>query len=178
MMDLSKVRPGDICFQFHPWSPLSEIIAYYTFPVDYNGVAHHLSHAEIIVDVGNDIQVVSADAGGMTLKWEILDNIPFWIIKTCSSLTPLQRDEIVRWTLAHQGVGYNFLGLLDFPLQIALDQKDCLYCSQACFDAYELVVDEYFRDPKCEGLKLLSGVLWVSPAHLYTSPYLVNVTGS
>ena len=173
------IKPADICFEFHPWDPISEVIAFFTFPILYNGALHHLSHAETIGEVIDDdtVKVFSADASGLNYEEKKLSNIPFWAIKDCPSLTDLQRSEIIRWLQAHKGIGYNFLGLLDFPLQVTLDQKNALYCSQSCYYAYALLVDDLFRDPQTDGKWLLRDAPWVSPAHLYTSPELFKVAG-
>jgi uncharacterized protein YycO len=172
------IKPGDVMFEFHPWSIMSEIIAFYTFPVLFNGELHHISHAEMIVDVGNEVQVLSAEAEGMTPEWKILKEIPFWVIKDCHTLTDMQRKEILRWAWAHQGVPYNFLGLLAFPMHVDTNSKNALYCSQACYSNYLLEIDDHFKDPQCDGVKLLSDVAWCSPAHLFTSPLLIPIGGS
>jgi uncharacterized protein YycO len=180
-MDLTKVRPGMMMFEFHPWNVISEIIAFFTFPVIYNGILHHVSHAEIIVDVGNggpaDVQVMSAEASGTQPEWLQLSDIPFWVIKDVPSLSDLQRNEIVRWAWAHKGVPYNYFGLLDFSTHIGLDESNHLYCSQEVYNGFELDVDDFFKDPKCEGITLLKDVAWVSPAHLYTTPFAVTIGG-
>jgi len=174
------LKPTDVIFTFRPWDPVSEVIAFFTFPVLYKGVLHHLSHAETIGKVIDDDNVMcySADASGLNYDKVQLSSIPFWVGKTCPSLTDTQSIEILRWLKQHQGVPYNFLGLLDFPLQVPLDQKNALYCSQSVYYAYALLEDKYFNDPKTDGKSLLMDAPWVSPAHLYTSPYLIKVAGN
>jgi hypothetical protein len=175
-----EIKPGSTIFTFRPWDPISEIIAFFTFPIMHDGVLHHVSHAERVVDVGSDpdkVQVASADASGMTIEWIQLSDIPFWVAKDDLDMPDLLRQEIIRWAWAHEGEPYNFSGLLSFPLHIDLNMKNHLYCSQAVYDNNLLLLTDHFKDPRCEGKALLRDCAWVSPAHLFTSPYL-SVVGS
>ncbi len=174
------IKLADIIFTFDPWNPVSELIAWNTFPIMFNGEYHHVSHSEIVTDIAQDggVQVMSAEAEGLSPKWIHFEDIPFWVLKTCPYLTELQRTEMVRWARAHEGVGYDFLGLMSFPLHMNLQNLHKTWCSKAVFDNYLLQVDDLFKDPKTNGIMLLRDVAWISPAHLYTSPYLPVVEGS
>lgn len=174
------IRPGDIKVEFNPYNLIDEAIAIFEYPILYKGIEHNVSHAEIIIGVHNDetIDVMSADVDGFNLNTEPVFDAPFVEIFTCDELSALQRMEIVRWSIAHRGVGYNFLGLASFLAKFSLNEPKHLYCSQGVFLAYQFNADEFFTNPQCRGVTLLNNTNTVAPFMIPTSTKLRSIGGT
>jgi len=157
------IQPADLMFTFNKGNIVSESIAYFTHA--------KISHAQCIIDVGagGTIQVISAEADGLTEKWVIPETLDWYGILTCHELTLRQRDQICSWHWNNKDTPYYFIGLLSYIINIYANNEARLYCSEAIYLSYVN-----------SGCHLLDGVdhAYVSPRDLWISPKLKTLDGS
>ncbi len=156
-------RPGDLMFTFSPGNVVSEAIAFQTHA--------KISHVQCVVDIGinGTLQVMSAELDGLISRWVIQDQIPWSCILTYEGITYKQRGLICKWMWDHKGVPYDKMGLMSFIANVDLNNEHKVFCSEACFLAYQFA-----------GINLIDGVdhAFVSPRDLYIIRKMKTLDGS
>ena len=131
------------------------------------------SHVQIIVQVVEAadkriIDVISADAEGVTLRAVRDHELKNYEILTCPEMFPQERNDVVKFCFQQIGKPYDLVGLGSFLLYKEMQNDSKWFCSELVYVAY-----------KQAGVRLLRRVKqdFVSPRDLYISPLLMPIEG-
>ena len=119
--------------------------------------------------LGDNLEVISADAEGVMLRDVREEEWKNFAIMTCPEMTDEERENVVKFCLSQVGRKYDFIGLASFLLYKALQKDGDWFCSELAYIAY-----------KREGHRLQRRIKqdFMSPRDSYISPILRDVIGT
>src|SRR3989304_1447230 len=123
------------------------------------------SHVQIITkpisEPHGKIEVISADAAGVTCRDVREEEFEHYSILTYPEMTDAERENVVKFCFSQLNKPYDFIGLASFLLYKELQQDDKWFCSELAYVAY-----------KQAGIRLQRRVKqdFVSPRDLLISP--------